>query len=119
MVRLRNVLMAVALGAGVVGCSHPPTYAHWSLFHCSECDDFPTPAYGPNYSMTPGSYSGPKSENKPDASRMTTPSSSNVPPPNNEAIEPPPNERPIAQPVSPNTTPTPPTPPAMTSPGTP
>ncbi len=73
MVRLRNVLMAVALGTGVIGCTHPPTFAHFSLFHCSECDDFPTPAYGPNYSMAPGSYSGPASENKPDASRMTTP----------------------------------------------
>ena len=115
MVRLRNVLMAVALGAGVTGCSHPPTYAHFSLFHCSECDDFPTPSYGPNYSMAPGSYSGPKSENKPDASRMTTPSSSNVPTPNNEAIETPPEERPITQPTSPETT----TPPATPSVGTP
>ncbi len=115
MVRLRNVLMAVTLGAGVMGCSHPPTYAHFSIFHCSECDDFPTPAYGPNYSMPPGSYSGPASENKPDASRMTTPSTSNVPPPNNEAIEPPPNARPI---TPPETTP-PAAPPATAAPGTP
>jgi hypothetical protein len=116
MVRLRNALMAVvALGFGVTGCSHPPTYAHFSLFHCSECDDFPTPAYGPGYSQVPGSYSGPKSENRPDASRMTTPSSSNVPAPNNEAIEPPPDERPINQPAAPDAT----TPPATPGPGSP
>jgi hypothetical protein len=114
MVRLRNVLMAVALGTAVAGCSHPPTYAHWSLFHCSECDDFPTPSYGPNYSMAPGGYSGPASENKPDASRMTTPSSSNVPAPNNESIVTPPEERPITPPGTPNATP--PTPPAATPP---
>ena len=96
MVRLRNALMAVALATGAGGCSHPQTYAHWSIFHCSECDDFPTPAYGPENSMMSGTYSGPApTQNAPSTSRPTTPASSNVPAPNNEAIEPPPNERPI------------------------
>src|SRR5436305_264402 len=58
MVRLRNALLAVMLAAGVVGCSHTHDYAHWSIFHCSECDDFPVPSYGPN-STPPGSYTGP------------------------------------------------------------
>ena len=66
MVRLRNALMAVALAAGVVGCAHMSgpwtTFEHWSLFHCSQCDDFPTPAYGPNNSLMPGSYGGPAPE---------------------------------------------------------
>ena len=67
MVRLRNVLLAVALAAGLVGCAniHVGDYAHWSLFHCSECDDFPTPAYGPNGSMMPGSYTGPPARVRP------------------------------------------------------
>ncbi len=54
MARLRNAVMAVVLGTGVLGCS----FAHWSPFHCDDCDDFPAPAYGPDFSMMPGSYSG-------------------------------------------------------------
>jgi len=54
MARLRNAVMAMVLGTGVLGCS----FAHWSLFHCDTCDDFPAPAYGPDFSMMPGSYTG-------------------------------------------------------------
>ncbi len=117
MVRLRNALLAVTLAAGMVGCAHVQVgdYAHWSLFHCSECDDFPTPAYGPNGSMMPGSYTGPPAENAPSATRMMTPPSSNAPAPSDEAIQPPSSERPMA--------PTPPTeatsPPAVPPAGTP
>ncbi len=42
MMKLRNAVMAVALGTGVMGCS----FAHWSIYHCDECDDFPMPAQG-------------------------------------------------------------------------
>jgi hypothetical protein len=95
MVRLRNALLAVTLAAGLVGCAniHVGDYAHWSLFHCSECDDFPTPAYGPNYSMMPGSYTGPPAQSSPSSTRMVTPPSSNVPAPSNEAIQAPESER--------------------------
>jgi hypothetical protein len=55
MAKLRNAVMAVALGAGVMGCS----YAHWSIYHCDECDDFPMPAQGVSNSMMPGTYTGP------------------------------------------------------------
>ena len=58
MARLRNAVMAVALGAGMTGCSHL-TYSRISIFHCDACDDFPTPAYGPGFSMAPGTYTGP------------------------------------------------------------
>jgi hypothetical protein len=54
MARLRNAMMAVVLGTGVMGCS----FAHWSPFHCDECDNFPAPSYGPDFSMMPGSYTG-------------------------------------------------------------
>ena len=61
MVRRRNVVMVFALATGLAGCSfeHVPSIAHFSPFHCDTCDDFPTPAYGPNYSMMPGTYTGP------------------------------------------------------------
>jgi hypothetical protein len=54
MARLRNAVVAVVLGTGVLGCS----FAHWSPFHCDDCDDFPAPSYGPDFSMMPGSYTG-------------------------------------------------------------
>jgi hypothetical protein len=58
--RLRNIIAAIAIGANSMGCSFAHNgFAHWSLFHCDECDDFPTPGYGPGYSMMPGSYAGP------------------------------------------------------------
>jgi hypothetical protein len=113
MVRLRNALMIVALAAGAFGCAHlgGHTYEHWSPWHCSECDDFPTPAYGPQGGMMPGTYSGPPPESE-SSSRMGTPTSSNATPLNNEAAVTPPEERP----TPPTTTPpdmgnTPPTPP--------
>jgi hypothetical protein len=55
MMKLRNTVMAVALGMGVMGCS----FAHWSIYHCSECDDFPMPAQASNNPMMPGTYTGP------------------------------------------------------------
>jgi hypothetical protein len=97
MVRLRNALMIVAMAAGAFGCAHGSgasgrDYAHWSIFHCSQCDDFPAPAYGPNYSMMPGSYSGPPPEST-SSERTATPTSSNVQPSNAEAVSTPLEER--------------------------
>lgn len=125
MVRLRNALFIVALAAMGFGCahwggSHPIDFEHLSLFHCSECDDFPAPAYGPNYSMLPGSYSGPAPEST-SSLREATPTSSNIQPSNSEAVTTPPDERPIPptnesavpQPSPANGTQTPPNPPAV------
>jgi hypothetical protein len=100
MVRLRNALLIVAMAAGAFGCAHGDgshrswlDYEHWSIFHCSQCDDFPQPGYGPHGSLMPGTYSGmpPASTT---SSRMSTPTSSNAPPPNYEAVVNPPDERP-------------------------
>jgi hypothetical protein len=117
MVRLRNALMALMLAAGMVGCSHLHDYAHFSLFHCSECDDFPTPSYGPN-AVTPGSYSGPPPQSATAPSRMVTPPSSNAPVTSDEAIVAPPDERPTAPAAAPprEEQPTPPTPPSAETP---
>ncbi len=61
MTKLRKAVLAIAVAAAPTGCSHlqdiPPS--HWSIFHCSECDDFPTPAYGPNFTTERGTYTGP------------------------------------------------------------
>ena len=65
MVGLRNAMMAVVLSTGIMGCS----FSHFSLFHCDECDDFPTPAYGPGYSMVPGTYTGPPARDSLEATR--------------------------------------------------
>jgi hypothetical protein len=97
MVRLRNAVMMVAMAAGAFGCAHGSgspgrDYAHWSIFHCSQCDDFPAPAYGPNFSMMPGSYSGPPPESS-SSLRTATPTSSNVQPSNAEAVATPSEER--------------------------
>jgi len=115
MVRLRNALMIVALAAGAFGCahwggSHGIDYAHLSIFHCSECDDFPSPGYGPHGSMMPGTYSGPPPESSAAASRMSTPTSSNAPVTSEEAAVPPPDERPAPPPGA--AAPAPTTPPA-------
>jgi hypothetical protein len=60
MVRLRNAVMGLVLCTGLAGCSSAHQgIAHWSIWHCDTCDDFPMPAYGPNYSMMPGTYTGP------------------------------------------------------------
>jgi hypothetical protein len=55
MMKLRNMVMAVALGMGVMGCS----FARWSVYHCDECDDFPLPAQASTNPMMPGTYTGP------------------------------------------------------------
>ena len=118
MVRLRNALWAVMLAAGVVGCSHTHDYAHFSIFHCSECDDFPVPSYGPN-AMTPGSYTGPPPQGSTAPSRMVTPPSSNAPAPSSETIVPPPDERrtaPVETPPPTTEMPTPPAPPSADTP---
>jgi hypothetical protein len=61
MVRLRNALIVFALATGLAGCSSPHQWsiANLSIWHCDTCDDFPAPAYGSNFSMMPGTYTGP------------------------------------------------------------
>jgi hypothetical protein len=118
MVRLRKALMALMFFALVVGCSHTHDYAHWSIFHCSECDDFPMPSYGPNATGA-GTYSGPPPQGPSSASRMVTPPSSNAPVQSEEAIVAPPDERPTAPAAAEPPTTTTPTPPAPPSAGTP
>lgn len=54
MARIRSLLIATLLGVCSTGCS----FTHWSLFHCSECDDFPMPG-SMSKLMMPGSYTGP------------------------------------------------------------
>jgi hypothetical protein len=96
----------------VMGCSHTHGAARWSIFHCSECDDFPMPSYGPN--SMPGTYSGPQVQGPSQSSRIVTPPSSNAPAPNEEAAVPPPDERPTTPPPAPPADtglPTSPTPP--------
>ncbi len=115
MVRLRNALMTVALAVGAFGCAHGDgsnrhDYAHWSIFHCSECDDFPSPGINQQGSMVPGSYSGPTVESSTAASRMATPTSSDAPAVSTETTVPPPDERPG------NPATTPPIPPAAANP---
>lgn len=115
MVRFRNALLTVALAAGAFGCahgdgSHRHDYAHWSIFHCSECDDFPTPGFGQQGSIVPGSYSGGPVESNTATSRMSTPTSSNAPVVSPEAAVPPTDERPA------EAAPTPPVPPAAANP---
>jgi hypothetical protein len=92
--RLWNLVAVLALGTSTTGCSHTQSFsfAHWSLFHCDECDDFPTPGYGPGYSMMPGTYAGQTPQDSHEA--------------NQRALAPP------GQPVAPGSTNTPPTPPA-------
>jgi hypothetical protein len=88
MTKLRTAVMAIALAAGTTGCSHlqdlPPS--HWSIFHCSECDDFPTPSYGPNFTTTPGTYTGPQGTGPSLNEEM--PTSSGVPNPTPPGLNP-------------------------------
>jgi hypothetical protein len=127
MIRLRYALLIVATAAGTFGCAHlsqwsgaqpgqESGYAHWSIFHCSQCDDFPMPAYGPNYTMMPGSYAGPPSTSEA-STRMSTPTSSNAPAVNAESVVTPADERP-ANPTtdSPLAPPSPPSPPPAGNP---
>src|SRR5277367_1996144 len=75
MVRLRHAVMAVVLGTGATGCTlsgYQPHVAHYSIWHCDECDDFPTPAYGPGYSMMPGTYTGPPPRDSLESNRSAT-----------------------------------------------
>jgi hypothetical protein len=70
MVRLRHAVLALALGCGGVGCAFSqPDLAHFSIWHCDECDNFPTPAYGPGYSMMPGTYTGAQPKDKPEVNQ--------------------------------------------------
>jgi len=104
MVRLRNVVMAVLLGTGLTGCS----FAHWSPFHCDSCDDFPSPTYGPGYSMMPGTYTRPATPGSTDSgepANSTTPSGTLQPSGGMPGMTPPAN------------TTTPPAIPAATTPG--
>ena len=110
MVKLRNAAMAVALCTGGMGCAltqYPSHIAHYSIWHCDECDDFPTPAYGPGYSMMPGTYTKPPAANMAELKPATTggTDSGNVPLGQQPPAAPPPS------------TTTPPTPPAALSPG--
>ena len=110
MARLRNAMMAVLLGTCVMGCS----FAHWSPFHCDDCDDFPAPAHGPDFSMMPGSYTGqPPSENGGRASlpAANVPAGSGATPPSASGASQPVEEAPLPAPAP---APTPPSPPAVT-----
>ncbi len=104
MVRVRHAVMAVALGTGAMGCAltqSPSNVAHYSIWHCDECDDFPTPAYGPGYSMMPGTYTRPPSQNSPGPTAATNGTG-------DAGAVPPPQQTPAS---------TPPPPPAATPPG--
>ena len=56
MVRLRNAGDGLCAGHRLGGVL---VRAHWSIFHCDSCDDFPRRRMGPSYSMMPGTYTGP------------------------------------------------------------
>jgi hypothetical protein len=106
MLKLRNAVMAVAMGMGVMGCAFSGSnIAHYSIWHCSECDDFPTPAYGPGYSMAPGTYTGPTARDSAGSNQPSTATS-------DSGSVPPPQQQPDGAATS--TTITPPTPPAAT-----
>jgi hypothetical protein len=108
MVRVRNALMAVALGTGAMGCAiSQPNLGHYSIWHCDECDDFPTPAYGPDSSMYPGTYTGAPARDRPESSQPATNGT-------DMGSVPPPAQQPAAS--TPLETATPPLPPAA-SPG--
>lgn len=111
MMKVRHAVMAVALGTGGMGCAltqSPSHIAHYSIWHCDECDDFPTPAYGPGYSMMPGSYTAIAGQRSPDAKPATSGAL------DSGAVAPPQQMPSVASP--PGTT-TPPPPPAAMSPG--
>jgi hypothetical protein len=106
MVRLRHVMMAAALGTGVMGCAlsqSPSNIAHYSIWHCDECDDFPLPAYGPGYSMMPGTYTRPPAQESLESKQQATGAA------DSGSISPP-QQLPASAPPPPATTP--PTPPA-------
>jgi hypothetical protein len=110
MLRLRKSVMAVGMGIGMgmgmMGCTFSTSnIAHYSIWHCDECDDFPTPAYGPGYSMVPGTYTGPTARDSATANQPSTATP-------NSGSAPPPRQQPDG--AAPPTTITPPTPPAAT-----
>jgi hypothetical protein len=110
MVRFRHLVVAVALGTGVMGCAlsqSPSHIARYSIWHCDECDDFPMPAYGPGYSMMPGTYTRPPAQEslEPKQQASSAADSGSVPPP---------QQMPASTPAGATTTP--PTPP-LASPG--
>jgi hypothetical protein len=87
MLRLRNAVVAVAMGIGVMGCAVSSSHvAHYSIWHCDECDDFPAPAYGPGYSMMPGTYTGPTARDSAGSNQPSTGTfaSESAPPPQHQ-----------------------------------
>ena len=110
MARLRDAVMVVALGTGVMGCAFSQSQshvAHYSIWHCDECDNFPTPAYGPNFSMMPGSYTSPPAQDSLDSKRPATAFGAGTA---NSGSVPQPQQMPTSTPAP--ATITPPTPPA-------
>ncbi len=62
MVRLRNAVMVLVLATGPGGVLVLPTSGRLPTGRsgtATRAMTFPTPAYGPNYSMMPGTYTGP------------------------------------------------------------
>ncbi len=105
MVRLRNAVMAVALGTGVMGCAFSQSQshvAHYSIWHCDECDDFPMPAYGPGFSMMPGTYTRPPAQGSldPKQSANGAADSDSVPPPQQLPASMPPSATPPTPPAA-------------------
>jgi hypothetical protein len=99
MTKLRKAVMTMALATGAAGCSHldvPPS--HWSVFHCSECDDFPTPAYGPGFTQPTGTYTGPNGTGL--SLNEDMPTSSGVPNPTPPGLNPTPPPAAPAPPAS-------------------
>ena len=93
MLRLRNALIAAAMGTGMAGCALSNTnVAHYSIWHCDECDDFPSPAYGPDFSLMPGTYTGRTAQDSATANQppSTTPDFGAGPPPQQPVGTPPP-----------------------------
>ena len=62
MVRLRNAVMAFVLATGLTGCSGLHGEGNWLVTGrhgtATLATTFPSPAYGPNYSLAPGSLHG-------------------------------------------------------------
>ena len=76
MVRLRNAVMAFVLATGLTGCTLENfTVANLSIWHCDSCDDFPAPAYGPDYSMMPGTYTRPITPGSTESGQPAAPTS--------------------------------------------
>jgi hypothetical protein len=125
MVMLRNAVMAALVGTGLTGCAFPHHgIAHYSIWHCDECDDFPTPGYGPDYSMMPGTYTGPPARESLEATqpgatsppagsaRPANPPGTQVAPPGTQVAPPGTPVMPPGTSPMPPTTVTPPAPPA-------